>query len=340
MLNIIRTAMVLCSSVFALGSLSLAADEALAPKFTVQAKGKTPLYQFYGSYLQDLSASAYDQGVVLLGFDGGRNAQFPELRITDEASLPKPAKLLKRQLVQKDIEAATAADGKFYVIASLSQEDEDTQDYRVFVELTLDDRKEVASERYVYFRKKLLKILQRHFDDDLWFARIATTFGKSGGLNVEGLSVTDVPGQLMVGLRSPLYDKNFGDKVFGKNISLDRGKAILVNVTDPFSKRMKSDVITLDLDGQGVRGMEYIPALKGYVIIGGSVEKGNNFSLWFYRPAPYLLEKISLQDFDHLCRPESILSIPEQSIFYILSEESGSACNDVKFSFLKVSYDN
>lgn len=340
MLNMIRVAMALCLPALAISSLSVGAGELPAPQFTVTAKGKTPLYQYYGEYLQDLSASAYDRGVVMLGFDGGRNAQFPELRITDEASLAKPARLLKRQLVQKDIEAATAADGKFYVMASLSQEDEDTQDYRVFVELTLDDAGEVASERYVYFRRKLLKILQKHFDDDLWFARIATTFGKSGGLNVEGLSVTDVPGQLVVGLRSPLYDKNFGDKVFGKNISLDRGNAILIKVKDPFGKHMKSEVITLDLGGQGVRGMEYIPALKGYMIIGGSVEKGNNFSLWFYRPSPYQLKKISLKHFDHLCRPESILAIPEESLFYILSEESGGACNRVDFSYLKVSYDS
>ena len=110
---------------------------------------------------------------------------------------------------------------------------------------------------------------------------------------------------------------------------------------DPINgKLVNSSVTLIDLKGQGIRGIEYIPAMKGYVIISGGVEKMNEYHLWFYDPKSEKTVKISQDndDFSRLCRPESVLNIPETSTLIILSEESGKACANVKFNYIKYKY--
>ncbi|WP_144394110.1 DUF3616 domain-containing protein [Pleionea sediminis] len=313
---------------------------ATAKEFKVVASGKTALYEYYGVELQDLSSAAYNgNGRLVLGFDGGRNAQHPEVRVVDVTKPNKKALLLDRQIVQKDIEGMTFINDRVYLISSLSQTSEETKDFRILSKMTLnDDATEVASEEYVYLRERLLSILGKEFKNDAWFSRISSSFGKLGGLNVEGLSASDKKGQLVIGLRSPLWHKNFGAPSFGPSMKLNVGEAILVFYDDPFDAESKVSVKTIDLKGQGIRGMEYSAKLDAYIIISGMAEKGNLYRLWLLDRSSFSLTELKVKGFDNLCRPEAIAVVDEESYFYILSEESGKACQNSTVTYLKVAY--
>ena len=243
-------------------------------------------------------------------------------------------------LVQRDIEGATQLGDEIYITSSLSQVNEDTGDYRVLSAFNIDEKGDVDSERYVYARDLILNGLKAHFGDNAWFRRVSVSFGKTGGLNVEGLTAShNNPQSVIMGLRSPLWHESFGSPKLEPTLSLNKGDAILVEISKPFSALPELTVKTIDLAGQGIRGIEYIPALKGYVVISGSVQKMNLYSLWFYEPISGETRLLSKNNdsFSQLCRPESILNIPNTSIFYVLSEESGTACTNSKFNY--VSYD-
>ena len=243
-------------------------------------------------------------------------------------------------MTQKDIEGATQVGETFYVISSLSQTNEDTHDFRVLSALEIDgERNLVVSERYVYARELMLETLRDHFTDAAWYSRVAPTFGKLGGLNVEGLSASHHGDQsLIIGLRSPLWSERFGATSFGDGFTLEQGNALLVELNNPFSNNLTTQVYELDLNGHGIRGMEYIPALQGYIIIGGPVETSDHFSLWFYSPANEKVTSLVVSEFEQLCRPESVLHIPSERAVVILSEESGTLCKDVKNTYLKLTY--
>jgi len=303
--------------------------------------GSTPQYLYNNIHSQDLSASAYLNGVIYLGADGGKNSDFPEIRHTILTQLDEPAKILSRQIIQRDIEGATQVGDEIFVTSSLSQVSEDTGDYRVLSAFKVDEKGDVYSERYVYARELVINELKAHFGDNAWSRRVSVSFGKSGGLNVEGLTASHKNTKsVIMGLRSPLWDESFGSPKLDPSLSLKKGDAILVEMTNPFSALPKLAITTIDLSGQGVRGIEYIPALNGYIVISGGVQKMNIYSLWFYDPKSGKTSLLSKDNdnFSKLCRPESILNIPNTSIFYVLSEESGSACSNSAFNYISYKY--
>jgi hypothetical protein len=95
-----------------------------------------------------------------------------------------------------------------------------------------------------------------------------------GGLNIEALEISPDQGQLLIGLRSPML----------------RGRAVIARVANPAAMfeaeappRVLPELITLDLDGSGIRGMAYVPALGGYLLISGPVARQQvQFRLWFW----------------------------------------------------------
>jgi hypothetical protein len=304
--------------------------------------GSTPVYAYGDKKLQDLSGSAYVNGYVYLASDGGKNSNFPEIRISSLKDIQKPSAILQRQIVQRDIEGSTQIGNTIYVTSSMSQVNEDTDDYRVLSALTFDDSGKVKSEQYIYARQIIVNAMEKNFGNDSWLRRVKVSFGKSGGINIEGLSHSHNNGDnLIFGFRSPLWDESFGSPILDPTLSLAKGKAILLELKDPMNKSTPEATFTLiDLNGQGIRGIEYIPELKGYVIISGGVQKLNEYHLWFYDPMSKETTKLSKlgDDFSKLCRPESVLNVPEKSTLIIFSEESGSACSQVTFNFIKYQY--
>lgn len=100
-----------------------------------------------------------------------------------------------------------------------------------------------------------------------------------GGLNIEALEITPVTQHLLIGLRSPLLD----------------GRAIIARIENPAAlfdageaPRVSSELETLDLGGHGMRGMSWIPALNGYLVISGPVAREQvHFRLWFWSGRPH-----------------------------------------------------
>lgn len=95
-----------------------------------------------------------------------------------------------------------------------------------------------------------------------------------GGLNIEALEISLDQQQLWIGFRSPLQGQ----------------RAIIACVENPSAlfasgepPRIAPTLQTLDLGGNGIRGMAFIPALHGYLLISGPAASADvHFGLWFW----------------------------------------------------------
>jgi hypothetical protein len=116
-----------------------------------------------------------------------------------------------------------------------------------------------------------------------------------GGLNVEGLEMAPDGRRLLLGFRSPLHE----------------GRALVAAIENPreifeagAAPRISPRLDTLDLGGHGIRGMSWVPALAGYLVISGPIAKERTqFRLWFWsgRPgdAPRRVSVPGLAGFEH-----------------------------------------
>jgi hypothetical protein len=99
-----------------------------------------------------------------------------------------------------------------------------------------------------------------------------------GGLNIEALEISPDQQTLLIGFRSPLLGK----------------QAIIARVENPAAMfdageppRVSATLETLDLGGNGIRGMSYVPALGGYLVTSGPVAREQvQFQLWFWSGRP------------------------------------------------------
>jgi len=100
---------------------------------------------------------------------------------------------------------------------------------------------------------------------------------EEGGLNIEAMEF-GADGSLLVGFRGPLL----------------AGRALIARIKNPAGMfeageppRISPTLITLDLDGGGLRGMAWVPALAGYLLISGPVARQQApFRLWFWSGRP------------------------------------------------------
>jgi hypothetical protein len=96
-----------------------------------------------------------------------------------------------------------------------------------------------------------------------------------GGFNIEALEFSADQRNLMIGFRSPL----------------DAGRALVATIKNPVemfesgaAPNVSPDLIRLDLGGDGLRGMSWVPSLQGYLLISGPVTKAKTqFRLWFWK---------------------------------------------------------
>lgn len=98
------------------------------------------------------------------------------------------------------------------------------------------------------------------------------------GLNIEALAISPNQQHLLIGFRSPLLEQ----------------RAIIARVENPAAMfdageppRISPALITLDLGGNGIRDMAYLPARNGYLIISGPASSAQvQFQLWFWSGDP------------------------------------------------------
>jgi hypothetical protein len=99
-----------------------------------------------------------------------------------------------------------------------------------------------------------------------------------GGLNIEALEISADGRQLLAGFRSPLLEQ----------------RAVIACVENPAAMfeagelpRIAPDLMTLDLGGDGIRSLAYLPALDGHLVISGPVASRQvHFQLWFWSGQP------------------------------------------------------
>lgn len=105
--------------------------------------------------------------------------------------------------------------------------------------------------------------------------------GSKGGLNIEGLTWDVDRSRLLLGLRSPLIN----------------GRAVIVplKLKDPLGAFTPENLqlsaertIQLELGGQGIRDLDYIPQLRSYLILSGATELSakTDFGLWEWNGDP------------------------------------------------------
>ncbi len=122
---------------------------------------------------------------------------------------------------------------------------------------------------------------------------------QDGGLNIEALEISPDAKRLLIGFRSPLQD----------------GHAIIAsveNVSAVFDDEAKPKIAPrldlLNLDGNGLRGMAWVPALAGYLLIGGPTSAAEGpFSLWFWSgEAGAAARRVTLPGLENLAKAEGI----------------------------------
>lgn len=120
-----------------------------------------------------------------------------------------------------------------------------------------------------------------------------------GGLNIEALEITPDRQQLLVGFRSPLLD----------------GAAIITCIANPSAifdageaPRLSGGLLTLDLGGQGIRGMAWIASLGGYLLISGPASQADQaFGLWFWNGQPGSpARRVAVPGLQHFERAEGV----------------------------------
>lgn len=94
------------------------------------------------------------------------------------------------------------------------------------------------------------------------------------GFNIEALEISPDQQHLLIGFRSPLLDNH-------AIIASVENHAAIFDAGD--APKISNMLITLDLDGYGIRGLCHAPALNGYLVISGPASSEPvQFQLWFW----------------------------------------------------------
>jgi hypothetical protein len=144
---------------------------------------------------------------------------------------------------------------------------------------------------------------------------------KEGGLSIEGLAATGTPGELIVGVRSPVFDKG------ALLVRLSNAGAVV----DQGSRARLAGAVLLDLGGLGVRSIEYWKERDLFLIVGGPVSKGSRFRLfqWAGGQAPAKPLDFDLDDVTpESAAPEGLFIDPDREIVYIIFDEGNRADSD------------
>ena len=151
-------------------------------------------------------------------------------------------------------------------------------------------------------------------------------------INIEGMAFDPVKKRLVLGFRDPEFN----------NMAL---VAFISNPKDVFERNAQpefDEVAILDIDGGGIRSLNYDPVLKNYVIANEvKDENGQKFSqLWTWSGNPTdEPQKISLPNLQHITNVEAVDSItvngkPQM----ILMGDEGNASQKITAKYMLVDY--
>ena len=138
---------------------------------------------------------------------------------------------------------------------------------------------------------------------------------KEKGLNIEGLCAADDGSSMLIGFRNPRPKSE--DKKLGLIIRLNNPEAVVLNGEVPDF----APPLALDLDGLGIRSIEYSHTLGQYLIMAGSHKAGSEEplqTLYKYHMETGLLTKLA--DFPFIT-PEAMFQFPSSNEIHLLSDD-------------------
>ena len=138
---------------------------------------------------------------------------------------------------------------------------------------------------------------------------------KEKGLNIEGLCGASDRSSMLIGFRNPRPKPE--KKKLGLIIRLNNPEAVVLNGAAPDF----SPPLAVDLDGFGIRSIEYSHALDQYLIVAGSHKAGSEKPLQilykYHMPTGRLRW---LADFPFIT-PEAVFQFPESDEIHLLSDD-------------------
>jgi len=158
---------------------------------------------------------------------------------------------------------------------------------------------------------------------------------EDGGLNIEGLAYHN--NQLFIGLRSPLHQLENQSKAM--IIPVNLGDNIFKN---KLINNSPNPIITVDLDGAGIRDLSYIPELNGFLILSGnSVDDKKPAKLWFWKQG-IKPSKIKIKGTNHLGTAEGITSakLRNGDAGILITSDDGNREKNIPGHYLFIPYSN
>jgi Protein of unknown function (DUF3616) len=231
---------------------------------------------------------------------------------------------------EADIEGSAILDGKIFWITSHGRNKKGRvkpSRYQFFAtEVTLQGSHasiEIVGHPYTQLQRDLLEDTQLNQYQLKDAAQLPPK--DKGGFNIEGLCATPER-TLLIGFRNPI----------------PRDKALIVPLINPFEviqgiAAQFDCPIELDLEGLGIRSLEYWPEQNVYLICAGSFDGTKNFKLYRWAgpgKSAELLAGIDIQDLN----VEGIVTYPDNATqFQILSDDGsrlvdGEVCKDLEQS--------
>jgi len=138
---------------------------------------------------------------------------------------------------------------------------------------------------------------------------------KQKGLNIEGLSTTADGKAILIGFRNPQPEVEGIKKAL--IIKLNNPEAVVLSGAKPDF----DPPILLDLDGLGIRSIEYSPSLGQYVVIAGSHKSEADEPLQILYSCEMTTGSLTVIDYFSILTPEAMFQFPDTNDLYILSDD-------------------
>ncbi len=139
---------------------------------------------------------------------------------------------------------------------------------------------------------------------------------KINGINIEGLCTTADGTKMFIGFRNPRPYDNGEDRALV--IPLANPEAVVLNGESPILE----EYILIDLNGLGIRSMEYSPTIGEYLIAAGSHEGGDSQPIqYLYNYSIVKQDRDKLATFSDDMTPEAVFQFPGQNEINLLSDD-------------------
>jgi hypothetical protein len=143
-----------------------------------------------------------------------------------------------------------------------------------------------------------------------------------GGLNIEGLAATP-DGHLLIGFRNPVP----GGRAL--IVRLANAAALIDGTAD------RADVSPgglLDLNGRGIRALEFLPSRGTYLLLAGAFDDSRDFQLYEWSGIPESRARALAVDMGDL-KPEELIALDTVDgsfALYLLSDDGTDECKEKK----------